>query len=73
MREYERVGMWANLGARIVEERPGEVVVETPDGTAFRVEADDIGLFDVAGMPRGQVRLRCQTPDGSLVTDWVCL
>jgi len=24
-------------------------------------------------LPRGQVRLRCQTPDGNLVTDWVCL
>jgi hypothetical protein len=48
-------------------------VVETPDGTTFRIEADDIGLFDFAGLPRGQVRLRCETPDGNLVTDWVCL
>jgi hypothetical protein len=48
-------------------------VVETPDGSAFRIEADDMGLFDFAGLPHGQVRLRCETPDGNLVTDWVCL
>jgi hypothetical protein len=58
---------------QIVPPGPGEVVVETPDGTTVRVEADDIGLFDLADLPRGQVRLRCQTPDGNLVTDWVCL
>jgi hypothetical protein len=58
---------------QIVPPGPGQVVVEAPDGTAFRVEADDIGLFDFAGLPRGQVRLRCETPDGTLVTDWVCL
>ena len=58
---------------QIVPPGPGEVVVETPDGTTFRIEADDIGLFDFAGLPRGQVRLRCETPDGNLVTDWVCL
>ena len=44
-----------------------------PGRNYVRVEADDIGLFDFAGLPRGQVRLRCQTPDGNLVTDWVCL
>ena len=58
---------------QIVPPGPGEVVVETPDGTSFGVEADDLGLFDFAGLPRGQVRLRCRTPDGNLVTDWVCL
>ena len=58
---------------QIVPPGPGEVVVETPDGTTFRIEADDIGFFDFAGLPRGQVRLRCETPDGRLVTDWVGL
>ena len=29
--------------------------------------------FLLAWRKRGQVRLRCQTPDGHLVTDWVCL
>jgi hypothetical protein len=58
---------------QIIPPGPGEVVVETPDGSAFRIEADDIGLFDFDGLPPGQVRLRCETPDGNLVTDWVCL
>lgn len=58
---------------QIVPPGPGEVVVETPDGTSLGAEADDLGLFDFAGLPRGQVRLRCQTADGNLVTDWVCL
>jgi hypothetical protein len=58
---------------QIVPPGPGEVVVETPDGGSFRIEADDMGFFDFAGMPRGQIRLRCETPAGRLVTDWVGL
>ena len=58
---------------QIIPPGPGEVVAETRDGSAVRIEADDIGFFDFADLPRGQVRLRCGTPDGTLVTDWVCL
>ena len=58
---------------QIVPPGPGEIVVETPDGAIFRIEADDIGFFDFVGMPRGRVRLRCETPTGRLITDWVCL
>ena len=58
---------------QIVPPGPGEIVVEAPDGSTVRIEADDIGFFDFAGLPPGQVRLRCETPDGNLVTDWVCL
>jgi hypothetical protein len=58
---------------QIVPPGPGEVVVETPDGGSFRIEADDMGFFDFEGMPRGQVRLRCETAAGRLVTDWVGL
>jgi hypothetical protein len=58
---------------QIVPPGPGEIVVETADGTSFRVEADDIGFFDVASAPHGRVRLRCDTPTGRLVTDWICL
>jgi hypothetical protein len=57
---------------QIVPPGPGQVFVETPGGIAFQVEADDIGFFDFGGLPRGQVRLRCETPTGRLVTDWVC-
>jgi len=58
---------------QIVPPGPGEVVVEAPDGGSFRIEADDMGFFDFEGMPRGQVRLRCETAAGRLVTDWVGL
>jgi hypothetical protein len=58
---------------QIVPPGPGEVVVEIPDGASFLIEADDMGFFDFAGLPRGQVRLRCETPAGRLVTDWVGL
>ncbi len=54
-----------HVAGQIVPPGPGEIVVETPDGTSFRVEADDIGLFDFAGLPRGRVRLRCETPIGA--------
>jgi hypothetical protein len=62
-----------HVAGQIVPPGPGEIVVETPDGTSFRIEADDIGFFDFGGLPRGRVRLRCETPSGRLVTDWVCL
>ena len=57
---------------QIVPPGPGQVQVETPEGIAIQVEADDIGFFDFAGLPRGRVRLRCETPTGRLITDWVC-
>jgi hypothetical protein len=62
-----------HVAGQIVPPGPGEIVVETPDGTSFRIEADDIGFFDFGGLPRGRIRLRCETPSGRLVTDWVCL
>ena len=58
---------------QIVPPEPGEIIVETPDGASVRIEADDIGFFDFAGLPRGPVRLRCETPAGRLVIDWICL
>jgi|SRR5450631_2489063 hypothetical protein len=58
---------------QIVPPGPGEVRVETADGVTFHVEADDIGFFDLPGKPRGPVRLRCDTPAGRLITDWVRL
>jgi hypothetical protein len=52
---------------------PGEIRVEASDGAIFQVEADEAGFFDLPGMPSGPVRLRCDTPNGRLVTDWVRL
>ena len=58
---------------QIVPPGPGAILLETGDGATFRVEADDIGFFDLSGVPRGSVRLWCDTPTGRLITDWVCL
>ena len=58
---------------QIVPPGPGEILVETLDGGSFRIEADDIGFFDFDGLPRGRIRLRCDTPTGRLITDWVSL
>jgi hypothetical protein len=64
--------MASHVIGQIVPPGPGEIVVETSDGATFQVEADDIGFFDLSGGPRGSVRLRCDTPAGRLITDWIC-
>jgi hypothetical protein len=65
--------MAGHVVGQIVPPGPGEILVETSDGATFQVEADDIGFFDLSGGPRGSVRLRCDTPTGRLITDWICL
>ena len=65
--------MAGHVVGQIVPPGPGEILVETNDGATFQVEADDIGFFDLSGGPRGPIRLRCDTPTGRLITDWVCL
>jgi hypothetical protein len=65
--------MAGHVVGQIVPPGPGEILVETSDGATFQVEADDIGFFELSGGPRGSVRLRCDTPAGRLITDWVCL
>jgi hypothetical protein len=65
--------MAGHVVGQIVPPGPGEILVETSDGAIFQVNADDIGFFDLSGGPRGSVRLRCDTPTGRLITDWVCL
>lgn len=58
---------------QVVPPGPGEIRVETAEGVTFHVEADDIGFFDLPEVPRGPVRLRCDTPVARLVTDWIRL
>lgn len=50
----------------------GEVILETTDGLTQTITSDDLGFF-MAARPEGLVRLRCATPSGQLVTDWVRL
>jgi hypothetical protein len=58
---------------QIVPPGPGTIRVETTEGVAFDVAADDSGFFDLPEVPRGPVRMRCETPSGRLITDWVRL
>jgi hypothetical protein len=53
----------------------GTVLVEASTGGAAgqEVAADDRGFFLVAPLPKGPFRLRCDTPTGRVVTDWVVL
>jgi hypothetical protein len=61
-----------HVTGQILPPGPGEVWVETSDKITFHVEADDAGFFCLR-KPVGPVRLRCDTPAGRLVTDWVRL
>ena len=58
---------------RIVPPGPGRVVAEDTDGETAAVEADELGFFTLHDLPGGPIRLRCDTPTGKLVTDWVRL
>jgi hypothetical protein len=69
--ELEMIG--SRVVGQIVPPGPGEILVEKADGATVRAIADDVGFFDLAERPRGRVRLRCETPTGRLVTDWLCL
>ncbi len=71
--ELELEVMSDRVVGQIVPPGPGEIRVETSGGVIVRTEADDVGFFELPGMPRGAVRLRCDTPTGQLATGWVCL
>jgi hypothetical protein len=58
---------------QIIPPGAGEILVETADGVTFHVAADDVGFFILPSVPRGTVRLRCDTSAARLVTDWIRL
>jgi hypothetical protein len=58
---------------QIVPPGPGEIQVEAADGATVQADADQAGFFHLPGTLSGTVRLRCDTPTGRLVTDWVRL
>ena|SRR5690349_10449264 len=60
------------LVGQLTPPQTGQVTLSTPAGSYDQTSADEIGCF-LLGQPRGPVRLRCQTEQAVLVTDWVCL
>jgi hypothetical protein len=58
---------------QILPPAAGEILIETSDGAEYRITADESGFFELPSLPDGPVRLRCDTPTGRVVTDWVRL
>jgi len=65
--------MPADVVGQILPPSAGEIVVAAADGTEYRVTVGESGFFDLPALPRGPVRLRCDTATGRVVTDWVQL
>jgi hypothetical protein len=61
------------ITGQIVPPGPGEILVEAEDGPPIRLSADEHGFFVATGLPRGRIRVRCDTATGRVVTDWVVL
>jgi len=61
------------LVGQLVPPEVADIVVETESGGVARVTSDERGFFIVAPLPESPLRLRCDTPTGRLVTDWVSL
>ncbi|MEU0793015.1 hypothetical protein ABZ342_23325 [Amycolatopsis sp. NPDC005961] len=61
----------SDLHGQVVPAQPGELDVETRDGTVLTVPVDDVGWFAVRPKPAGRFRLRLRTGSGHVVlTDW---
>ncbi|WP_258723509.1 hypothetical protein [Cellulomonas sp. NS3] len=59
------------LVGQLVPPGPGEVVLDTQSAQEGPVATDDAGCFTLSAPPGARVRLRCTTPSGTVVTDWV--
>ena len=58
---------------QLIPPSAASILVQTPAGDTLQVEADERGFFLVSPLPKGPVRLRCDTATGRVVTDWVVL
>jgi len=61
------------LVGQLVPATPGEVTLLRPEGEVDRTDVDEWGRFRFERPVSGPTRLRCATPSGVLVTDWVRL
>lgn len=59
------------LVGQLVPAGPGQVSLLRPDGEADRTDVDEFGRFRFERSVSGPVRLRCTTPSGVVVTEWV--
>jgi hypothetical protein len=61
------------LVGQVVPPIAGEVTLLHPGGEITRTDVDEFGRFRFDRSVTGLVRLRCATPAGVLLTDWVRL
>ena len=59
------------LVGQLVPAGPGPVVLLRPDGEVDRADVDELGRFRFERSVTGPARLRCTTPSGDVVTEWV--
>jgi hypothetical protein len=61
------------LIGQLVPPARGEVTLLHPGGELARTDVDELGRFRFDRPVTGLVRLRCSTPSGILLTDWMRL
>ena len=59
------------LVGQLVPAGPGQVSLLRPDGEVERTDVDEFGRFRFERPVTGPTRLRCTTPSGVGVTEWV--
>ena len=59
------------LVGQLVPAGPGQVSLLRPDGEVERTDVDEFGRFRFERPVTGPTRLRCATPSGVVVTEWV--
>ncbi len=59
------------LVGQLVPAGPGQVSLLRPDGEVDRTDVDEFGRFRFERSVTGPARLRCTTPSGVVVTEWV--
>jgi len=61
------------LGQLVPPPATGEVTLLSPGGVLDHADVDEVGCVRFDPPPGGEVRLRCRTPSGVLVTGWIAL
>lgn len=56
---------------QLVPAGPGEVVALAAEGEVARADTDALGCFRLPVVGTAPLRLRCTTPDSTLLTDWI--
>jgi len=61
------------ITGQIIPPQCGHVSLISPEGPLAETDTDDAGCFQLLAPSGGPVRLRCDEPEGSLITEWTIL